>query len=155
MSTPPESPAIQFLDADESWKSRIAGFSQWGESASRHMHFEDGFSILAVQGDLLAGYISVYWKNLPEPLADTLEAYIDILEVHPACRRQGIARSLIELAVERARGKGAWQLRSWSSLDKLEAIPMWKALKFCLCPAVTYPRGEEVRGLFVARLLDE
>ena len=96
---------------------------------------EDGFTLLALHGDELAGMISVYWKELPAPLAGSCEAYIDILEVHKDFRRQGIAARLIGLSAERARAQGAIQLRSWSSLDKQEAIPMWKALGFGLCPA--------------------
>jgi hypothetical protein len=39
---------IQFVDADEFLKSRVA--DEWGDKAARHMHLEDGFSILAMQG---------------------------------------------------------------------------------------------------------
>ena len=127
----------------------MAAFSQWGENAARHLHMEDGFTLLALHGDELAGMISVYWKQLPAPLAGSCEAYIDILEVHKDFRRQGIAARLIGLSAERARAQGAIQLRSWSSLDKQEAIPMWKALGFGLCPAVTFPGGQEVHGYFV------
>ena len=30
---------------------------------------------------------------------------------------------------------------------------MWKALGFGLCPATTFPQGQEVKGYFVAKLL--
>lgn len=32
---------------------------------------------------------------------------------------------------------------------------MWKALGFGLCPATTFPNGQEVKGYFVARLLTD
>lgn len=142
---------IQFVDADESLKNRVA--EEWGEKAARHMHLKDGYSILALQGNNLIGLISVYWKSLPPPLPDTWEGYIDILEVHKDFRRRGIATRLIDMALDRAKDKGAYQVRSWSSLDKKEAIPMWKALGFGLCPASTYPKGQEVKGYFVTKLL--
>jgi ribosomal protein S18 acetylase RimI-like enzyme len=82
--------------------------SEWGEKAARHMHLTDGFSIVALQGETLAGLISTYWKNLPAPLDQEFDAYIDILEVHRDFRRQGIARRLIELAIEKARQKGVF-----------------------------------------------
>jgi ribosomal protein S18 acetylase RimI-like enzyme len=144
---------IEFVDADEKLKSRVA--EEWGEKAARHMHVEDGFSILALQADQLVGLISVYWKVLPPPLPETCEGYIDILEVHKDFRRRGIAARLIDMSLERAKQRGAYQVRSWSSLDKTEVIPMWKALGFGLCPATTYPKGQEVKGYFVTKLLNE
>ncbi|HEX2997851.1 MAG TPA: GNAT family N-acetyltransferase [Anaerolineales bacterium] len=142
---------IIFVDADEELKNRLA--QEWGEKAARHMHLEDGFSILAMKENALVGLISVYWKILPPPLPETCEGYIDILEVHKDFRRRGIAAQLIDLSMQRAREKGVYQMRSWSSLDKTEAIPMWKALGFGLCPATTFPKGQEVKGYFVSKLL--
>ncbi|WP_374689355.1 GNAT family N-acetyltransferase [Promineifilum sp.] len=142
---------ITYTDADEAWRERIG--REWGQLAARHMHLDDGFSILALAGNEPVGLIAVVWRDLPAPLPPTVEAYIDIIEVRPAFRRQGIAARLVELAAARARTHGAYQLRAWSSADKVEAIPMWRALGFGLCPATTYPGGQEVRGFFVARPL--
>ena len=144
---------IRYIDADENMKERIA--IEWGEKFARHMHLEDGFSILAMQNDKVAGLVSVYWKKLPHPLTETLEGYIDIIEVHQDFRRRGIAKQLVDLSLDRARRKIAYQLRAWSSLDKVEAIPMWKALGFGLCPATTFPQGQEVRGYFVTKVIRE
>ncbi len=140
---------VRYLEADAAWQARIG--EAWGPVAARHMHLEDGFSLLAVGGDEPVGLISVYWRPLPPPLSSTDEGYIDIIEVHPDYRRQGIARRLIELSVERATARGVYQLRAWSSEDKVEAIPMWKALGFALCPATIYPGGEGVTGYFVMK----
>ena len=115
------------------------------------MHLADGFSIVALEDELLIGLISTYGKKLP--LLETSDWYIDILEVHKNYRRKGIATHLIQMVCERARDEGIYQIRSWSSEDKVEAIQMWKALRFGLCPAVTYPQGKEVKGYFVARVL--
>jgi GNAT superfamily N-acetyltransferase len=142
---------IEYIDADKAIKRRIA--NEWGEKAAWHMHLEDGFSIVGVYADQIVGLISMYWKILPLPLPDTCEGYIDILEVHKDFRRRGIATKLIEMSLARAKERGAYQVRSWSSLDKTEAIPMWKALNFGLCPATTFPKGQEVRGYFVVKLL--
>ena len=142
---------ITYLDADEKIKYRVG--KEWGEKAARHMHLVDGFSIAALYDEILVGLISVYWKKLPSPLLETFDWYIDILEVHKDFQRRGIGAHLIKIASERAKGAGIYQIRSWSSEDKKEAILMWKALGFGLCPAVTYPQGEEVKGYFVAKVL--
>lgn len=139
------------MNADEAIKTRV--LNEWGEKAARHMHISDGFSIIAIEGEMLVGLISTYWKKLPRPLDDDFDAYIDILEVHKDFRRQGIATRLIEISMQRARQKGMRQIRSWSSEDKIEAIQMWKALGFGLCPATAYPKGQEVKGFFVTKVL--
>ncbi|MBN2046399.1 MAG: GNAT family N-acetyltransferase [Anaerolineaceae bacterium] len=123
--------------------------AEWSELHARHLHIEDGFSLLAVDGSEIVGMIAVYWRPLPAPLSGVTEGYIDIIEVAADRRRQGIARALVEGCIARAKTEAVYQLRAWSSEDKLEAIPMWKALGFGLCPAVTYPRGQEVRGYYV------
>jgi GNAT superfamily N-acetyltransferase len=143
--------SIEYLEIDESWKSRIA--KEWNEKVERHLHFSDGFTIVALHENLSIGIISTYWHELPAPLLGTIEGYINILEVGAAYRKRGIARKLIDLSIEKARAYNAYQLRSWSSEDKVEAIPMWKQLGFGLCPATTFPRGEEVHGFFVAKIL--
>lgn len=142
---------LRYADADESIKDRIE--KEWGPKAARYMHLIDGFSIVAVRDALLVGLISVYRKKLPAPLSETFDWYVDILEVHQDFRRLRIATRLIDIVCERAKKEGVYQIRSWSSEDRTEAIPMWKALGFALCPTATYPQGKEVKGYFVAKVL--
>lgn len=150
---PPDNKNIEYLEIDDLWKSRIV--EEWNEKVERHLHFCDGFTIVALDGDLSIGIISVYWRELPVPLPQTIEGYINILEVRPAYRKRGIATQLIHLSIQKAREYGAYQMRSWSSEDKVEAIPMWKQLGFGLCPATTFPRGQEIHGFFVSKVLND
>ena len=142
---------LRYVDADIALQEMVE--AKWGEKAARHMHLRDGFSIVALAGEKLVGLISVNWRELPPPLAGWEEGYIDIIEVAVDFRRRGIAKAMIALAAARARERGAHQLRAWSSEDKLEAIPMWKSLGFGLCPAVVYPGGPEVRGVYASKVL--
>ena len=144
---------VAYLEINESWKPRIA--EEWNEKVAQHLHFSDGFTIVALDQDLCVGVISTYWRELPAPLPSTVEGYIDIIEVRTAYRKRGIARQLINLTIQKARAYNAYQLRAWSSEDKVEAIPMWKQLGFGLCPATTFPRGQEVPGFFVVRILND
>jgi GNAT superfamily N-acetyltransferase len=148
---PPGISTFTYLEADETLKARVR--VEWGEKPARHMHLTDGFSSVVFDGDVLVGLISVYRKNLPLPLVDSFDWYIDILEVQKEYRRKGIAASLIQMTCERAKRQGVYQVRSWSSEDKIEAIPMWRALGFGLCPALTHSQGKQVRGYFVAKVL--
>ena len=142
---------VEYVAGDEAWRERIG--REWSEMAARHMHVDDGFSIVATSGGAPVRLIAVVWRDLPPPLPATVEAFIDIIEVRPAFRRRGIAARLVQMAVARSGEHSAYQLRAWSSADKTEAIPMWRALGFGLCPATVYPRGEQVDGYFVALVL--
>lgn len=144
---------VTLLELDAGWLPRIA--EEWGQKAARHLHFEDGFTLAASCEGQAVGLVSSYWRWLPAPLEETKELYIDILEVRPPYRRRGIARRLIAETVRRAMEGGVYQVRSWSSSDKLEALPMWRRLSFGLVPATTYPRGQPVEGFFVTRVLGD
>jgi ribosomal protein S18 acetylase RimI-like enzyme len=141
-------PEIRYTDCDAGSKRRVG--DSLGEVAERHVVLTDGFTILAMNGDTPVGLVAVYEESLPAPLADTREGFINIIEVAREYRRQGIGRRLAGMAIDRCRSRGLLQVRAWSSLDKAEAIAMWKALGFALCPATEHPRGQEVRGYFVA-----
>lgn len=116
------SEVIHYFAIDDSWWERIA--RDWSEKSIRHLHFSDGFTIIAAYEEQTIGIISMYWRGLPVPVADTIEGYIDFLEVKPIYRRRGIATRLIALTVEQARKQKAYQVRAWSSADKIEAIPL-------------------------------
>jgi len=131
--------------ADEAMRDRVG--AEWGENAARHMHLTDGFSIVALEGEILVGLISVYAKMLPVPLEESFDWYIDILEVSKDYRRRGIATHLIELTIQRAKEAGVYQLRSWSSEDKIEVIPMWKALGFGLCRRLHIRKGRKSKDI--------
>lgn len=142
---------VIYVAADEAMKARIA--HEWGDLAARHMHLADGFSLVALAAEQPVGLVAVAYRGLPAPLTGTYEGYIDIIEVHPEYRRQGIATQLMAMVTDRLQAQRLYQVRAWSSEDKTAALHMWQTLGFTLCPATTYPRGQAVQGYFVAKLL--
>ena len=142
---------IDFVEADAAVVTRVE--AEWGRRAARGMHVDDGFSIVAIHAGKIVGLISVGWGQLPAPLPATREGYVDNVEVLESHRRRGIARKLVDLAARRAGEHGAYQVRAWSTDDKKEAIPMWKALGFALCPVTHSLWGPEITGYFVAKRL--
>jgi GNAT superfamily N-acetyltransferase len=140
---------IRYVECDAGLKRQIG--EVMGELAERHIRLEDGYAFVALDGETPVGLIAVYRRQLPDPLAETDEGFINIIEVAESHRRQGIARRLVEMSIDRCRKEGRHQLRAWSSCGSAdEAIRMWKALGFGLCPATEHPRGQEVKGYFVA-----
>ena len=96
------------------------------------MHFEPGsLSLGAFHGKTPVGFISVYPRKLSW---GKREAYIDVIEVARDHWRQGIATEMLAMSERWARSQGFSQIRAWSTVDKTEAIAMWRALGFRLRP---------------------
>lgn len=125
-------------------------------------HFGNGcFSLAAFKGEEPVGFISAHSEPLISPLANKYDAFIDVIEVDSNCRRKGIAKKMIELIENWAKNYGYRQIRSWSSDDKKEAVFMWYALGYCVCPAVMYGEdlspnedGSKPVGYYVAKMLN-
>ena len=143
---------IRFVEGNKVLRKRLG--KEWGDWAAEHMRLENGFAIMAHHGDKLIGLISLSWQDLPPPLRSMHDACIDIIEVLDGYRRRGVARRLIEIALERLKGNGVFQVRAWSTEDKKEAIPMWQALGFSMIPVTHSMWGSEISGYFVAKRLD-
>jgi len=142
----------QYLEADSLTVEEIV--SKWKWVRAEWLHVEGGFTEVAKVGEEIVGFISVRWRDLPPPLKNLSEGFIDIIDVDARYRRQGIARELLTRAERRCREHRACQISAWSSDDKKEAIPMWYELGFGLCPATDYPQGQPVKGYFVAKRID-
>ena len=144
---------LSYIEADEALRTSVVEqWKSWFPSISRYINPSPGFTIVALDGEEAVGLIAVKIQSLPAPLAGETEGFIDDIEVLESHRRQGVATRLIEESFARAAKREAVQLRAWSSDDKTEAIPMWKALGFGLCPAKeTQPTGEVIPGYFVAK----
>jgi GNAT superfamily N-acetyltransferase len=144
--------SVAYIDADSTWIDRLS--DKFGAKAVSHLHFEDGFVIIAAHEAEVAGMISLYWRTMPRPLDYCREGYIDFIETSLDYRRIGIAKQLIQRAVERSCDHGVYQIRAWSSEDKLEAIPMWQSLGFGLAPAVVFHENKEIRGFYAVKVLE-
>ena len=140
----------------------ISEFGQWIRDYGCIHHGEGCYSFAAFCADEPVGFISTFPLQYPAPLQECRDAYIDVIEVREAYRRQSIASKLIEMTEAWAKAYGYRQIRSWSADDKTEAIPMWYKLAYAVCPAVM--RGESVikefagkpiYGFYVAKVLND
>jgi len=142
---------IQFVECDADLRRRVG--QAMGEVAERHVCLDDGFTIVALDGATPVGLLAIRRRRLPEPVPETYDGFVNIIEVAAPYRRRGIARQLVELSIDRCRQLGLYQVRGWSSVDKLEAIPMWRALGFALCPGIEIHGGREIKGYLFAQKL--
>ena len=127
----------------------------YGQEAYDHLRLNNGVSFAAVDDKKVIGFISIFWEKLPHLSEKLSGAYINIIEVDHNYRRQGIAKELINKCIEAAKAEGCYQLRSWSSEDKIEAISMWKKLGFGLHPQtiISSKTKQKVNGYFVTKPL--
>lgn len=131
---------------------------QWEESfpgVGHYLCLDGGATIVALDGEQAVGVIAMQWSLLPPPLVGLDDAYITVIEVIESHRRRGIARGLVAEAARLAAAHGACQLRAWSAYDRVEAVPMWRALGFGLCPSsiISAKTHAPVEGYFVAKPL--
>lgn len=141
---------VEYVLADQTIVEVIR--DQWAPVVARHLEIDNGFSIVAMAEGKPVGAIGLYWNELPIPLTGTREAYINIIEVIPAFRGRGIATELVNRSIELCREEGVYQVRAWSSDDKIQALPMWRRLGFALCPADN-PWHAGLKGFFVGYVL--
>ena len=126
---------VRILDADESLAEKI--ISEWGNWAREEINLSNGFTIVAKVEETLAGFLSVRWGQLPEPVETTEVGMLCDIEVKPEYRRQGIATKLVSIAEERGEQRGVYQLQGWSRQDRTEAVQFWRASGFTLWPVIS------------------
>ena len=142
--------ALEFILADQALVDQIK--ADWSRVVGEHLVVDNGFSVVAVAGGKPVGLMGVYWAELPTPLEGTREGFINIIEVLPEYRGRGIAAEMVQHAIELSRKEGVYQIRAWSSDDKIQALPMWRKLGFTLCPADN-PWQKGLKGYFVGYVL--
>jgi len=150
--------SLNFIRVNKELKEEWMQHSQWSVEVNKqviHIEEDEGFSILAEIEGNLAGIISIVYKELPPPLENTLEMYIDNIEVRKEYRNRGVATHLIEEVMKQlpSETNEFYQIRAWSSEDRIEMINLWKKLDFSLNPATIYPKDNEVKGFYVSKKL--
>ena len=84
------------------------------------------------------------------------ELFVQTFSVDEAYRRRGIGRALQEEALRQARILGCYQVRSWSSLDKIANYPLKLGLRFAFHPAIYQTdSGLKVSGGYFIRVVQD
>lgn len=143
---------MEFIRADNNILKEIE--DDYGKEQAGYLHFNDGFTFVAIEGDRIVGFISARIQELPY-IQKTTECYIDVIEVLPEYRGQGVAKRLLSMLEEESKRKGLHQIRGWSSEDKKEAISMWRRLGFCLDPQeiISEVTKKLVKGYFAIKIV--
>jgi GNAT superfamily N-acetyltransferase len=122
----------------------------------------------AILGDVVIGHLTLKQQPIMIPatewagdretvVADATrqplqELFVQTFAVDETYRRQRIGSRLQEAGLKLARTLGCYQVRSWSSLDRLANYQLKIKLGFAIHPSVyTTPSGLEVSGIFFVK----
>jgi GNAT superfamily N-acetyltransferase len=145
---------ITYREIDESvHRDLINRYGNWLEEGIRIS--QNAFAYCAMDGEIPVGFVCVTSRLLTEPLAHLSDAYIEVLGVYEPYRRKGIAVELIRAAEKWAVDNGFGQIRTHSDHLSPEAIQMWHAFGYGLCPANDWLENKQMYwpGYHVVKVL--
>ncbi|MCB9449879.1 MAG: GNAT family N-acetyltransferase [Anaerolineaceae bacterium] len=95
-------------------------------------------------------------RSLAGPDGNALyEAFVQTFAVEEGYRRTGYGRALQEAALQKAQELGCYQMRSWSSADKLGNYALKIRLGFSIIPALyPMPGGEPISGVYFVKRIE-
>lgn len=117
------------------------------------------YRVAAMYNEQVVGFAAVSPAQWTPPLEQYGDAFINSIEVEESFRRQGIGRKLITMLEDWVRDGGYRQIRAWSSYESPEALYMWYAMGYAMCPATEpiYENGQlkELNpGYYYAKILN-
>jgi len=106
------------------------------------------YRVAAISNEQIVGFAAVSPAQWTPPLEQYSDAFIHSIEVAESFRRHGIGRRLISMLENWVYDKGYRQIRAWSSYQSPEALHMWYAMGYAMCPATEpiYENGQ-IKGL--------
>ena len=153
---------IIFIEANEVIKENICVIWEHMKKWRLDLMPEgDGCYVAAalINGEVV-GFASLAPAELIPPLNGVVSACITDIEVDEAYQRKGIGRTLIGMLEDWAKNYGYRQIWAWSSQNNVEAIRMWYALNYGMCPAVMLGKSAvgdpnaKIVGYYVVKMLN-
>ena len=139
----------------------VTQYGEWVREYECLVCGEGCYQIAAIDGEIIVGFAALHPAGWIAPLDQYSDGFIEVIEVAEAYRRQGIGSTLVKLLEDYARTYGYYQIRAWSSVDKVEALNMWRKLNYCMCPATMLGQSvksgyenQQIVGYYYAKLLN-
>lgn len=125
------------------------------------------YFLATVECDNVIGHIALKMQHIALPTANNeppssplmtrdqcpiRELFVQTFAVDDKFRNQGRGRMLQLAALDLCRRLGCYQLRSWSSADKLANYTLKLSLGFAIHPAIQEtPDGQQISGVYFVR----
>ena len=139
----------------------IAQYGSWVRDYNCLAKGDGCYLVAALDGDIVAGFAALHPEQRIAPLEQYSDGFIEVIEVAKAYQRQGIGSTLVKMLEKYATSYGYYQIRAWSSDDKIEALHMWHKLNYCMCPAAMLGQSicegyenKQIVGYYYAKLLN-
>jgi GNAT superfamily N-acetyltransferase len=122
--------------------------------------YEGCYNIAAIIGDEVVGCATLGPQKWTPPLDNYCDVFIHWINVDKQFQRKGIGRHLVNMLESWAKENGYRQIRAWSNEQAVEALHMWYALNYAMCPAVEVIYNSEgqidmiVKGYRYAKILN-
>lgn len=164
----------EFVSTEKDWQSftrHLASAKMLNHATYNGEPKPDCFYLGITVAEVVVGHISIKKQPLIIPASslcgnqersltgqdgDTLyEAFVQTFAVEEAHRRRGYGRALQEAALQKARGLGCYQIRSWSSADKEANYALKISLGFAALPALyPMPGGAPISGVYFVKRIE-
>lgn len=153
---------IKYIEIDTMIENKIVEhFGSWVRDYQCLQRGEGCFLIAAMDGDEVVGFATLHPGQWIPPLEEYYDAFIECIEVDEHYKRQGIGKMLVHILEEKSKEYGYRQIRAWSSDDKVEALHMWYALDYAMCPAAMVGHSikpgfqdQQILGYYYAKMLN-
>ena len=140
----------------------ITQYGSWVRDFDCLVRGDGCYLVAALDGDVVAGFAALHPEHWIAPLEQYSDGFIEVIEVAKSYQRKGIGSTLVKMLEEFAASDGYYQIRAWSSDDKVEALNMWRKLNYCMCPAAMLGESicegyesKQIVGYYYAKLLNK
>ena len=139
----------------------VEQYGNWVREYGCLVRGEGCYLIAAIDGETVVGFVALHPARWIAPLEQHFDGFIEVIEVAEAYRRQRVGSTLVKFLEDYARTYGYYQIRAWSSDDKVGALNMWRKLNYCMCPAAMLEQSikkeyenQQIVGYYYAKLLN-
>ena len=151
---------ITYVKIDSALKQKI--ITWFGDAIAKYDMLpdrDDCYRVAAMCEEQVIGFTAAAPVAWTSPLEQYCDIFIHSIEVDESFRRRGIGRRLITMLENWTQNSGYRQIRAWSSYESPEALHMWYAMGYAMCPAVQpiYENGKVSRlnpGYYYAKILN-
>jgi GNAT superfamily N-acetyltransferase len=114
----------------------------------------NSYTILVYDNDKIAAFASVFHRPIPAPVMDSMEDFINVIDViNVQYRRKGLGSLLVQKVIEYAKDAGSIQVRAYCEINNEASHGLWLKKGFGISP-VKMPDGT-IAGSYVTYRIEQ
>lgn len=113
---------------------------------------EGGNLIIATDdSNQLLGFLWSFRREVPAPIGERLEDFINVIEIFGDNQRKGIGSALVQKCIEKATTDGVYQVRAYCEINNVSSHQLWAKNKFGISPVKMHDGN--IYGSFVTFII--